>query len=228
MLFELRHGASTGALDSIVLQIARDLYCVACGPARIQGAQRLPCTCVHIQHSVLPPVRLPLVHNRVHSIRRRDADDSVADMDLGSGQSNRTHSCGRGRGLRGREWRIADEMGAGCGYSWGGHLSRPTKHNVLSSSVAREQRRDKRVCGPLVPPPSSHPTAFGSAAPCALSFRPWAPAAQVSSAVRRSGCLPARSLSDLGPLCCSCSFFLRSVLGASGFPLRLRSRFNLR
>ena len=107
VLFELRHGASTGALDSIVLQIARDLYCVACGPARIQGAQRLPCTCVHIQHSVLPPVRLPLVHNRMHSIRRRDADDSVADMDLGSGQSNRTHSCGRGRGLRGR---VADSQ----------------------------------------------------------------------------------------------------------------------
>ena len=62
---------------------------------------------VHIQHSVLPPVRLPLVHNRVHSIRRRDADDSVADMDLGSGQSNRTHSCGRGRGLRGR---VADSQ----------------------------------------------------------------------------------------------------------------------
>ena len=46
------------------------------------------------------------------------------------------------------EWQIANELGAGCGYSWGGHLSRPTKHNVLSSSVAREQRRDKRVWTP--------------------------------------------------------------------------------
>ena len=83
--------------------VARDLYRVVCGPARIQGAQRLPCTCAYpTQRTPTSLASLPLVHNRVHSIRRRDADDSVADMDLGSGQSNRTHSCGRGRGFRGR------------------------------------------------------------------------------------------------------------------------------